>query len=109
MGIEEVIKTNISEQMGNFIFEENNMESRKFLTDHVCKILMFLIQEKIIHDFEVVCNATNNTDEMIDGNELMLEAFVQYSPDDEYKKFMFIMSREGVSFDKLLKQMEEEK
>ena len=101
--IEEMIKVDTSRMMGNFVFEMNNIESRKFITTHIDKFLKSLD----INDYEIVCNDTNNPAKMIDENKLLVEIYIQYQDGDEYKKYAFVMSRNGADFSELLNQVED--
>ena len=88
--------------MENFYGEVNDIVTRKSITSQVDEFL-----ESIeINDYEIVCNDTNNPAKLIDENKLLLEVYIQYSEGDEYKKYGFEYSREGVDFSELNKMEE---
>lgn len=100
--IEEQIKGKISDIMGNFLFEKNNNESRLFITDHIIRYLDGL---KPVYNYEVVCNITNNGDEVMDENGLVVDVYVQYSPNEDHRHYNVKMCNEGVDPKKFLEEV----
>ena len=105
MKIEEIIKVSTSGLLENFYGDYNDNITRKTITTQVNEFLGSLAEE--IYDYEIVCNDTNNPAKMIDGGKLLLEIYIQYGEDDEYKKYRFEYGREGVDFSELLNKTEE--
>jgi hypothetical protein len=101
--IEEIIKVSTSGLLERFYGDYNDIITRKTITSQVDDFLESLE----INDYEIVCNDTNNPAKMIDENKLLLEIYIQYQNDEEYKKYRFEMSREGADFSELLDKTEE--
>ena len=103
--IEEIIKVSTSGLLENFIRDLNDIVTRKTITTQVNDFLESLAEE--IYDYEIVCNDTNNPAKLIDENKLLLETYIQYDEDGEYKKYRFEVSRKGADFSELLNKTEE--
>lgn len=103
--IEEKIKDTISGVLENFYGDYNDNITRKLITTQVNDFLESLAEE--VYNYEIVCNDTNNSAKDIDENKLNADIYTQYSPDEEFKHYVFIMSREGADFSELINQTED--
>ena len=103
--IEEIIKGKVSDILENFYGDYNDIITRKSITSQVDDFLESLAKE--IYEYEIVCNDTNNSAKDVDENKLNVDIYTQYSPDEEFKHYEFIMSREGADFSELSNKTEE--
>jgi predicted HTH transcriptional regulator len=55
-----------------------------------------------ITDFRVVCDATNNTQEIIDRNEFVGDIYIKPARSINFIQLNFIAVRSGVSFDEIV-------
>ena len=99
--IEEEIKGRISDIMGNFLFEKNNTESRKFITDHIDEFL----DKQNIYSYKMVCNVTNNTDEIVNENKLVVDVYVRYVRKEDFKHYHVEMCNGGIDPKKFLEEV----
>ena len=105
--IKDRIIDNASGLLENFYGDYNDIITRKSITSQVDDFLKMTKERSEIHEYEIVCNDTNNSAKLIDGGELLLEIYIQYQKDEEYKKYRFEMSRQGANFSELLNKTEE--
>jgi hypothetical protein len=54
-----------------------------------------------IFDFKVVCNESNNTEAVIDGNRFVADIFVKPYKSINFITLNFIATRTGVSFEEV--------
>lgn len=101
--IEEIIKVSTSGLLENFYGDYNDIITRKSITSQVDEFLKMTQERSEICEYEIICNDTNNPAKLIDGGKLLLEIYIQYQKDEEYKKYRFEMSREGADFSELFK------
>lgn len=55
-----------------------------------------------IYDFRVVCDATNNTSEVIDRNEFVGDIYIKPAKSINYIQLNFVAVRSGVEFDEIV-------
>jgi hypothetical protein len=55
-----------------------------------------------ITDFKVVCNSTNNTQDVIDRNEFVGDIYVKPNRSINFIQLNFVAVRTGVSFDEVV-------
>ncbi len=51
-----------------------------------------------IYDFKVVCDSSNNTPEVIDGNRFIADIFIKPARSINFMTLNFIATRTGASF-----------
>jgi hypothetical protein len=60
-----------------FLFEQNDEESRKLFVNAAQPFLTTLKGQRAITDFRVVCDETNNTPDIVDSNQFVVDIFVK--------------------------------
>ena len=60
-----------------FLFEQNDEESRKLFLNAAQPFLTTLKGQRAITDFRVVCDETNNTPDIVDSNQFVVDIFVK--------------------------------
>lgn len=83
--------------------DENTFEFNDFITRAILQATCFNYLGGIkirrgLYDFDVVCDASNNSNEDIDNNKLNLDYYVQPTKVAEFMKGRAIITRTGVSF-----------
>lgn len=72
-----IIKENLTNTLQKFVFEPNNEITQRQLTNTLSDWLDSPQNDKIIKDFKVVCDATNNPPSSVDQNRLVVDLFIQ--------------------------------
>jgi len=57
-----------------------------------------------ITDFQVVCDTTNNTGQVIDANEFVADIYIKPARSINYISLNFIATRTGVEFSEIVGQ-----
>ena len=89
---EEQLKRTISVLVGNTSWEINDQQTRLILGSQVDEYLSYLLQQRRIYQFVFICDETNNTPDIIDDNNIVLDVHVKYSnimKDLRYYRFDF--------------------
>ena len=84
------------------LFESNDEFTRSQFVSIVEPFLRTVKGRRGITDFKVVCNATNNTPEVIDRNEFIGDIYVKPNRSINFIQLNFIAVRTGVSFDEVV-------
>lgn len=84
------------------LFEFNDEFTRSQFVSIVEPFLRTVKGRRGITDFKVVCNATNNTPEVIDRNEFIGDIYVKPNRSINFIQLNFIAVRTGVSFDEVV-------
>jgi phage tail sheath protein FI len=93
-----VLEKAISTASKYFIFEKNNSFTRRQIIGMIEPFLRRVQGREGITAFEVVCDERNNTPQVIDGNELVCDIFIQPTRTAEFISLNFIATRTGVDF-----------
>ena len=83
------------------LFEFNDEFTRAQFRNLVEPFLRDVQGRRGIIDFKVVCDATNNTGEVIDRNEFIGDIFIKPNRSINFITLNFIATRTGVSFDEV--------
>ena len=83
------------------LFEFNDEFTRANFRNIVEPFLREVQGRRGITDFQVVCDETNNTGEVIDRNEFIAEIFIKPARSINFITLSFIATRTGVSFDEV--------
>ena len=67
----------------------NDDQTRKSITDAVSSYASLVRAKRVIRDFQVICDESNNTPENVDKNILLLDVFIQPSGESEYIEMNF--------------------
>ena len=83
------------------LFESNDEFTRANFRNIVEPFLREVQGRRGITDFQVVCDETNNTGEVIDRNEFIAEIFIKPARSINFITLSFVATRTGVSFDEV--------
>jgi hypothetical protein len=81
-----------------FLFEQNDAFTRAQFKNLVVPFLKTVQQRRGITDFQVICDETNNTGEVIDRNEFVADIFVKPTRSVNFISLNFVATKTGVSF-----------
>jgi len=84
------------------LFEFNDEFTRSQFVSIVEPFLRTVKGRRGITDFKVVCNSTNNTQDVIDRNEFIGDIYVKPNRSINFIQLNFIAVRTGVSFDEVV-------
>jgi len=85
----------------NTLFEFNDEFSRAEFVNIVEPFLREIQGRRGITDFRVVCDATNNTQAVIDRNEFVANVFIKPARSVNYITLNFVAVRTGVEFEEV--------
>jgi hypothetical protein len=97
-----VLEKAISRYAKSNLFEFNDEFTRSSFTNVVEPYLRDIQARRGITDFLVVCDATNNTSEVIDRNEFAGDIYVKPARSINYIQLNFVAVRTGVSFQEVV-------
>ena len=80
------------------LFEVNDAFTRARFKNLVEPFLRDIQGRRGIEDFQVVCDATNNTGEVVNRNEFVADVFVKPNRSINFISLNFIATRSGVAF-----------
>jgi hypothetical protein len=92
------IKKNLIVLLRNYIFEPNDQVLWAQVTNTVNPFLANIAARRGLTAFKVVCDATNNTPERVDSNELWVSVFLQPTRTVEFIVLNLIIMQTGASF-----------
>lgn len=84
------------------LFEFNDEFTRATFRNMVEPYLRDIQGRRGIYDFRVVCDATNNTPEVIDRNEFVGDIYIKPARSVNYITLRFVAVRTGVEFDEVV-------
>lgn len=93
-----VMEKAISTASEYFLFEPNDPFTRHQLTSMIEPFLRDVKARRGIYDYQVVCDARNNTPERIDRNELWVDILVKPTKAAEYIVLRFTATKTDASF-----------
>ncbi|MEE9573087.1 MAG: phage tail sheath C-terminal domain-containing protein, partial [Candidatus Neomarinimicrobiota bacterium] len=85
-----VLRTSINKAMRYSLFEPNDYFTRKYITSILESYLEDIVSRRGLYEFEVICDTTNNTGEVIDRNELVIDIGLQPVKTAEFIKISYI-------------------
>jgi phage tail sheath protein FI len=84
------------------LFEFNDVITRSNFLNIVEPYLRDVKSKRGITDFLVVCDETNNTPDVIDGNQFRADIFVKPARSINFIGLTFVATRTGVSFEEVV-------
>lgn len=90
------IKKALSDISRYYLFELNDSVTRRQLVNVLEPFLRNIQGKRGIVDFRLVCDETNNTGEVIDDNQLVVDIYVKPNKSINYIQLNFIASRTSV-------------
>lgn len=85
-----------------FVFEQNTPFTRNRLKAAIDPVLGYAKSNEGIYDYMIVCDDRNNTAEVIDRNELVVDIYIKPVRVAEYILINFIATRTGQRFEELV-------
>lgn len=96
------IEKSIGEAAKNVMFEFNDEFTRAEFVNIVEPFLRRVKGRRGITDFRVVCDETNNTQEVIDNNQFVASIFVKPARSINFVQLNFVAVRTGVDFEEVI-------
>lgn len=97
-----VLEKAISRASKYLLFEFNDEFTRLQFKNLVVPYLRDVKGRRGIYDFQVVCDETNNTAEVIDRNEFVGDIYIKPARSINYIQLNFIAVRTGVAFNEII-------
>lgn len=97
-----VLEKAISRAARASLFEFNDEFTRSSFVNLVEPFLREVQGRRGIFDFRVVCDATNNTPEVIDRNEFVGDIYIKPTKSINFIQLNFVAVRSGVTFDEIV-------
>ena len=88
-----------------FLFEFNNVYTRRNFINMVNPYLAGIKAKQGMYDFHVQCDETNNTPEVIDGNQFVASMFIKPSRSINFITLNFVATKSGVDFSEVIGQV----
>ena len=85
-----------------FVFEQNTIFTRERLKTAITPIFEFAKNNEGVYDYMIVCDERNNTPDVIDRNELVVDIYIKPVRVAEFILLNFIATRTGQSFTELI-------
>jgi phage tail sheath protein FI len=85
-----------------FVFEQNTLFTRERVKAAIAPILDFAKNNEGVYDYMIVCDERNNTPDVIDRNELVVDIYVKPVRVAEFILVNFVATRTGQSFEEVL-------
>jgi hypothetical protein len=96
------IEKSISEAAKNVLFEFNDEFTRAEFVNIVEPFLRRVRGRRGITDFRVVCDESNNTQEVIDNNQFVASIFIKPARSINFVQLNFVAVRSGVDFEEVV-------
>ena len=97
-----VLEKSIARAARSTMFEFNDQFTRAQFVNLVEPFLRDVQGRRGITDFRVVCDTTNNTAEVIDGNRFVGDIYIKPARSINFIQLNFVAVRTGVSFDEIV-------
>ncbi len=85
-----------------FVFEQNTPFTRSRLKAAIDPVLSYARSNEGIYDYMVVCDERNNTPDVIDRNELVVDIYIKPVRVAEFILVNFVATRTGQNFEELI-------
>lgn len=83
------------------LFEFNDAFTRSMFVSMVEPFLRDVQGRRGVYDFKVICDETNNTPEVIDGNRFVADIYIKPARSINFIQLNFIATRTGVNFEEV--------
>tara|TARA_R100001594_G_scaffold150609_2_gene212716 strand:- start:4637 stop:5212 length:576 start_codon:yes stop_codon:yes gene_type:complete len=83
------------------LFEQNDSFTRAQFKNMIEPFLRDIQGRRGITDFKVICDDTNNTSDVIDGNKFVADIFVKPTRSINFIQLNFVATRSGVDFSEI--------
>ena len=85
-----------------FVFEPNTIFTRSRVVDALSPIFDRAMNNEGLYDYLIVCDERNNTPDIIDRNEMVIDIYLKPVRAAEFILISFIATRTGQDFSELL-------
>ena len=92
------LKKFFGDQARNLVFEQNTIATRNRFLSIVNPYLESVVQQQGLYSFRVVMDDTNNTNDVIDRNQLVGQVFIQPAKTAEFIVLDFTVEPTGATF-----------
>lgn len=92
------LKKFFGDQARNLVFEQNTIATRNRFLSIVNPYLETVVQQQGLYSFRVVMDDTNNTNDVIDRNQLVGQVFIQPAKTAEFIVLDFTIEPTGATF-----------
>ena len=99
-----ILEKTIAQAAQNLLFEFNNAFTQAQFVSLVTPFLQQVQGRQGITDFKVVCDSTNNTPAVVDGNQFVGDIYVKPARSINYIQLNFVAVRTGVDFSEIIGQ-----
>jgi len=96
-----VLEKAISNASKSLLFEFNDEFTRSQFRNLIEPYLRDVQGRRGIYDFKVICDETNNTSEVIDGNRFVGDIYIKPARSINYIQLNFVAVRSGVEFSEI--------
>ncbi len=93
-----VIEPAIEDLLMDFTFEINDEFSRSMLVSKLTPYLASIKARRGLYDYKVICDTSNNTPEIVDNNEMVVDVPIQPARVGELMKGRIIVNSTGATF-----------
>jgi len=83
------------------LFEFNDEFTRSNFVNMVSPFLRDIQGRRGIYDYRVICDSTNNTQEVVDRNEFVADIYIKPARSINYIQLNFVAVRSGVDFEEI--------
>ena len=97
-----VLEKAISNAAKSFLFEFNDEFTRTQFRNLVEPFLRDVQGRRGVYDFKVVCDETNNTPEVVDGNKFVGDIYIKPARSINYIQLNFVAIRSGIEFSEIV-------
>lgn len=92
------IEPALKEFAEDYLFEFNDVPTRSEVEVKIDSYLQGIKGRRGLYDFQVICNDTNNTPDVIDNNQMIIDVFVKPNKSTEDIPLRIIITSTGASF-----------
>ncbi len=85
-----------------FLFEKNTPFTRRQMFNMIDPFLRDIVGREGIQDYRVICDNSNNSGEVIDRNEMIVDIYVKPTRSIYYLQLNFINTKTGVNFEEII-------
>jgi phage tail sheath protein FI len=85
-----------------FVFEPNTLFTRTNVVNVLTPIFELVRNEGGVYDYKIICDERNNTPDVIDQNQMVVDIYIQPTRTAEFILCNFYATRTGVNFDEII-------
>jgi phage tail sheath protein FI len=92
------IEKSVSRSLRPFVFEFNDIFTRENISSIMNSYMEDIKVRRGVYDYKVVCDDTNNTEQVIDTNKLIVDLYVKPTRVAEFVQLNVVVTSSGVTF-----------